>query len=146
MRLPSSSILPTHTGTEQIFPHLTTDMVRRAMRYGRVMASSEGEALYSRGDRIVGFLIVLEGAIEILALSTEDGKPDTVSPCMGRRAPDHCHRRAGTRGQALAGRAPIQAQKFGTRLAISRMVKSLDCSSHPYRLLLEDERSVSARL
>jgi thioredoxin reductase (NADPH) len=58
-------------------------MVRRAMRYGRVMVSPEGEALYSRGDRIADFFIVLEGAIKILTLSTEDGKPDTVLTVHG---------------------------------------------------------------
>ena len=34
----------------------------------------------------------------------------------------------GISGQALAGRAQAQAQKFGARLAISRMVVALDCS------------------
>ena len=39
----------------------------------------------------------------------------------------------GISGQALAGRAQVQAQKFGARLAISRAVVGLDC----------DERAVS---
>ncbi|MCR0985048.1 FAD-dependent oxidoreductase [Roseomonas populi] len=325
--------------TEQIFPRLTDDMVRRATGYGRIVDRPEGGVLYSRGNRIVDFFIVLEGAIEVLALSTEDGKPDTVLTVHGqhgftgeldllngretlvsaRAQPGsrllridrpHFHRmlqaeadiaelamrafilrrmgfiqhglggvillgasrtasflglqrflgrngyphevvdidrdpqaqvfvsafglraeqlpvvilpghkvlydpgtaaladtlglteeiapeevfdvavvgagpaglasavyaaseglrtivieglapggQAGTSsrienylgfptgitGQALAGRAQIQAQKFGARLAISRMVKGLDCSAHPYRLALEDGRSVTAR-
>jgi thioredoxin reductase (NADPH) len=51
----------------------------------------------------------------------------------------------GISGQALAGRAQVQAQKFGARLAISRAVTALDCSSHPYRMKLEDGTSVRAR-
>ncbi len=51
----------------------------------------------------------------------------------------------GISGQALAGRAQVQAQKFGARLAISREVVSLDCSGSAYRLKLDDGRTVNAR-
>jgi thioredoxin reductase (NADPH) len=51
----------------------------------------------------------------------------------------------GISGQALAGRAQAQAQKFGARLAISRAVTALDCSDAPFKLGLDDGRSVSAR-
>ena len=43
----------------------------------------------------------------------------------------------GISGQALAGRAQVQAQKFGARLAVSRAVTGLDCRATPYRLTLE---------
>jgi thioredoxin reductase (NADPH) len=51
----------------------------------------------------------------------------------------------GISGQALAGRAQIQAQKFGARLAISRNVMSLHCASQPYQLELGDGQRVTAR-
>ena len=51
----------------------------------------------------------------------------------------------GISGQALAGRAQVQAQKFGARLAISREVVGIDCSGSAYRLKLDDGRSISAR-
>ena len=51
----------------------------------------------------------------------------------------------GISGQALAGRAQVQAQKFGARVAVSRMVVGLDCDQHPYRLRLEDGQSVRAK-
>ncbi|MGB0087517.1 MAG: FAD-dependent oxidoreductase [Rhodomicrobiaceae bacterium] len=51
----------------------------------------------------------------------------------------------GISGQALAGRAQVQAQKFGARLAISRPVVGLDCDTTPYRLALEGGGQVSAR-
>jgi thioredoxin reductase (NADPH) len=50
----------------------------------------------------------------------------------------------GISGQALAGRAQIQAQKFGARLAISRNVTALDCEAHPYTLTLEDGQTIRA--
>jgi thioredoxin reductase (NADPH) len=51
----------------------------------------------------------------------------------------------GISGQALAGRAQVQAQKFGARLAISRAVVGVDCSTRPLRLQLEDGTEVLAR-
>ena len=50
----------------------------------------------------------------------------------------------GISGQALAGRAQAQAQKFGARLAISRSVTGVDCAERPYRLSLEDGHAVRA--
>jgi thioredoxin reductase (NADPH) len=50
----------------------------------------------------------------------------------------------GISGQALAGRAQVQAQKFGARLAISRMVTKLECDHRPYRLRLDDDQAISA--
>ena len=50
----------------------------------------------------------------------------------------------GISGMALAGRAQAQAQKFGARLAISRMVVALDCDQRPFRLTLEDDQVVAA--
>ncbi len=52
----------------------------------------------------------------------------------------------GISGQALAGRAQVQAQKFGAHLAISRNVKALRCTELPYQLTLEDEHRVQARV
>uniref|UniRef100_UPI00224F216A NAD(P)/FAD-dependent oxidoreductase n=1 Tax=Dyella silvatica TaxID=2992128 RepID=UPI00224F216A len=51
----------------------------------------------------------------------------------------------GISGQALAGRAQIQAQKFGARLAISRHVVRLHCAARPYQLELEGGQQVAAR-
>lgn len=51
----------------------------------------------------------------------------------------------GISGLALAGRAHIQAQKFGARLCISRSAASLDCSKSPYTVGLSDGREVSTR-
>lgn len=51
----------------------------------------------------------------------------------------------GISGQALAGRAQVQAQKFGARLAISRHAIGIDCSSRPYRIQLDDAQAVAAR-
>ena len=51
----------------------------------------------------------------------------------------------GISGQALAGRAWIQSQKFGARFVVSRAVSRIDCETYPFRLTLDDERSLLAR-
>jgi thioredoxin reductase (NADPH) len=51
----------------------------------------------------------------------------------------------GISGQALAGRALTQAEKFGAEVAIGRRVVRLDCDSRPYRLHLSDGQEVRTR-
>jgi thioredoxin reductase (NADPH) len=50
----------------------------------------------------------------------------------------------GISGQALAGRAQAQAQKFGARLAIARLVTGLKCAERPYQLTLDGGHVVRA--
>ncbi|HSP19200.1 MAG TPA: FAD-dependent oxidoreductase [Myxococcaceae bacterium] len=51
----------------------------------------------------------------------------------------------GISGQALAGRAFTQAQKFGADVAIARTARGLDCTVAPYALELDDGSRVRAR-
>jgi thioredoxin reductase (NADPH) len=51
----------------------------------------------------------------------------------------------GISGRALAGRAQIQAQKFGARIAVPRQVERLDCAERPYTLHLEDGAKAQAK-
>ena len=51
----------------------------------------------------------------------------------------------GISGQALAGRAQVQAQKFGARLAISRAAVGIGSEGGAYRVSLEGGSAVSAR-
>ena len=51
----------------------------------------------------------------------------------------------GISGQALAGRAWIQAQKFGARFAVSRAVSGLRCDAPPYTIELECGETLRTR-
>jgi thioredoxin reductase (NADPH) len=51
----------------------------------------------------------------------------------------------GISGQALAGRALTQAQKFGSDVAIGRTVARIDCSSRPYRVVMSDGQVIRTR-
>ncbi len=51
----------------------------------------------------------------------------------------------GISGQALAGRAAVQAQKFGADVTVASTVERLLCHRRPYRIELSDGRVVHAR-
>jgi thioredoxin reductase (NADPH) len=51
----------------------------------------------------------------------------------------------GISGEALAGRAFTQAEKFGATLAIGRRAARLDCDARPYKVVLEDGEVVRTR-
>jgi len=51
----------------------------------------------------------------------------------------------GISGQALAGRAQVQAQKFGAKLLVSRAASAIDCSGAPFEVALDDGTSLKAR-
>lgn len=51
----------------------------------------------------------------------------------------------GISGQALAGRAQIQAQKFGAKLAISRNAVGLDCGGDYNKINLEGDEAICTR-
>lgn len=51
----------------------------------------------------------------------------------------------GISGEALAGRAQVQAQKFGARLAISRRAAAIRCDRNPLGIELEDGQRISTR-
>jgi thioredoxin reductase (NADPH) len=51
----------------------------------------------------------------------------------------------GVSGQELASRAITQAQKFGAKMMVGHSVLHLDCSSHPYRVVLDNNESIATR-
>jgi thioredoxin reductase (NADPH) len=51
----------------------------------------------------------------------------------------------GISGQDLAGRAFVQAEKFGAQIAVARTARSLKCVKSPYTLELDDGAKVQAR-
>lgn len=51
----------------------------------------------------------------------------------------------GISGQDLAGRAFVQAEKFGARISVARSAASLQCARPPYAVGLDDGASVQSR-
>jgi thioredoxin reductase (NADPH) len=52
---------------------------------------------------------------------------------------------AGISGQDLAGRAFVQAEKFGARVAVARSAQGLRCKTTPYAVALDDGKAVKSR-
>lgn len=50
----------------------------------------------------------------------------------------------GISGQALSERAQAQAEKFGATFSIARSAARLDCTSHPYRVQLDDNTIITS--
>lgn len=51
----------------------------------------------------------------------------------------------GVSGLELAARAIAQAQKFGAKMMVAHSVAKLDCDHRPYKLILDDGTTLSAR-
>jgi len=51
----------------------------------------------------------------------------------------------GVSGQELAARAITQAEKFGAKMMIARNVVRLDCAKRPYKVVLQDGKTLMAR-
>ncbi|MBD1848020.1 FAD-dependent oxidoreductase [Cyanobacteria bacterium FACHB-63] len=51
----------------------------------------------------------------------------------------------GISGQALAGRAQIQAQKFGATIALPFAVSEIDCQTQPFTLTLDNQTKIKTR-
>jgi thioredoxin reductase (NADPH) len=127
LRNPPISTLADALGlTEQVDPAHVFDVVVVGAGPGGLAA-----AVYAASEGLE--TLVLEG----LAPGGQAGTSSKIENYLGFPT--------GISGQALAGRAQVQAQKFGARLLISRPVTGIDCEHRPYRLRLEDDRSVLAR-
>src|ERR1700731_677671 len=63
-----SGLLPTIARTDQVFPILTAEQIRRIVPHGRVRAIQKGEVLYEPGDSPVPFFVVVSGELEIVRL------------------------------------------------------------------------------
>ncbi len=127
LRNPSTAALADDLGlTETIDPDRVHDLVvvgaGPAGLAAAVYAASEGLAT-----------VVVEG----VAPGGQAGTSSKIENYLGFPT--------GISGQALAGRAQVQAQKFGARLAISRHACGLDCDEQPYRVVLDDGQAIRTR-
>jgi thioredoxin reductase (NADPH) len=85
------------------------------------------------------------GASEGLDVLVIEGTAAGGQAGMSSRIENYLGFPTGISGQALAGRARTQAEKFGAEIAIGRTAVRLDCSSRPYRIYLSDGQEVRTR-
>jgi thioredoxin reductase (NADPH) len=127
LRNPTTAALADELGlTERLDPDLVHDVAVIGAGPAGLAA-----AVYAASEGLT--TIVVEG----LAPGGQAGTSSKIENYLGFPT--------GISGMALAGRAQVQAQKFGARLAISRAVAGIDCDRQPYRVRLDDGQSTSAR-
>ncbi|HTE52478.1 MAG TPA: FAD-dependent oxidoreductase [Kofleriaceae bacterium] len=111
-------------------PELDADVIRDAVIVGGGPAGLAA-AVYAASEGLN--VLVLEG-------TAPGGQAGTSS-----RIENYLGFPTGISGQALAGRALTQAEKFGAEVAIARRAVRLDCESMPYRVELAGGEVVRTR-
>jgi thioredoxin reductase (NADPH) len=92
-----------------------------------------------------GLAAAVYGASEGLnVLVLESTAPGGQAACSSR-IENYLGFPTGISGQDLAGRAFVQAEKFGAHIAVARSARALKSVSPPYTLEIDDGKSVQAR-
>jgi thioredoxin reductase (NADPH) len=92
-----------------------------------------------------GLAAAVYGASEGLDVLVLEGTAPGGQAGTSSRIENYLGFPTGISGQALAGRALTQAEKFGAEVAIGRRVVRLNCDERPYRLYLSDGQEVRTR-
>ena len=92
-----------------------------------------------------GLAAAVYGASEGLDVLVLEGTAPGGQAGTSSRIENYLGFPTGISGQALAGRALTQAEKFGAEVAIGRHVVRLNCDERPYRLYLSDGQEVRTR-
>lgn len=92
-----------------------------------------------------GLAAAVYGASEGLATIVVEGVAPGGQAGTSSKIENYLGFPTGISGQALAGRAQAQAQKFGARLFISRHAVRLACDREPHGVLLDDGQQIQAR-
>jgi thioredoxin reductase (NADPH) len=92
-----------------------------------------------------GLAAAVYGASEGLnVLVVESTAPGGQAGCSSR-IENYLGFPTGISGQELAGRAFVQAEKFGAHIAVARTARALKCNRPPYTVELDDGKSLQAR-
>jgi thioredoxin reductase (NADPH) len=92
-----------------------------------------------------GLAAAVYGASEGLDVLVLEGTAPGGQAGTSSRIENYLGFPTGISGQALSGRALLQAEKFGAEVAIGRTAVRLDCDSRPYRVFLSDGQEVRTR-
>ena len=161
------------SGVERMFPTLTPAQVKRIAVHGQVRSIRLGEVLIEAGEQVVPFFVVTAGRIEIVRPSgtaetlvavhgpglaaavyaASEGLNvlvlETNSPGgqagSSSKIENYLGFPTGISGQALAGRAYTQAQKFGAQVIIAKGAERLVCDRKPYVIEMDGDTRVQAR-
>ncbi|MEM8663492.1 MAG: FAD-dependent oxidoreductase [Pseudomonadota bacterium] len=89
-----------------------------------------------------GLAAAVYGASEGLSTLVLEGEAPGGQAATSSRIENYLGFPTGISGQALAGRAQVQAQKFGATISVPQVVRAIDCTASPYVLTLADGTTV----
>jgi thioredoxin reductase (NADPH) len=92
-----------------------------------------------------GLAAAVYGASEGLNVLVLEGNAPGGQAGSSSRIENYLGFPMGVSGQELAGRAFVQAEKFGAHILIARAARQLQCQRPPYAVGLDDEGSVQGR-
>jgi thioredoxin reductase (NADPH) len=92
-----------------------------------------------------GLAAAVYGASEGLNVLVVEGSAPGGQAGSSSRIENYLGFPMGISGQDLAGRAFVQAEKFGAQVLIARSARSLDCQRPPYAIRLDDNAVVQGR-
>jgi len=126
----------------RVFRNPTIQEVAEVLQLNRAIDESSVYGAVVVGAGPAGLAAAVYAASEgldvlVLEASAPGGQAGTSS-----RIENYLGFPTGISGQALAGRALVQAQKFGANVNVACVAERLECERHPYSLELSDGRVV----
>ena len=118
-----------------------------AARFGLNAGIDEGDVydLIVVGAGPSGLAAAVYGASEGLKVLVLESTAPGGQAGASSRIENYLGFPTGISGQELAGRAFVQAEKFGAQIAIARTARALQCARPPYTIKLDDGGSVRGR-
>lgn len=132
-------------GEHRVFRNPSNSALADALGLAEEIDEAHVHDLVVVGAGPAGLAAAVYGASEGLDVVVLEGHAPGGQAGTSSKIENYLGFPTGVSGEALAGRAQVQAQKFGARLAVSRHVVAIECDELPYRVLLDDGRRVSAR-
>jgi thioredoxin reductase (NADPH) len=128
-----------------VFRNPTIEALASKLGLSAVLRAEDVRDLVIVGGGPAGLAAAVYAASEGLDVLVVESKAPGGQAGSSSRIENYLGFPTGISGQALAGRALTQAEKFGTEVVIGRTVARLDCASRPYRVELSDGQVVRTR-
>lgn len=119
--------------------------IARELGFNEVIDSSELRDLVIVGAGPAGLAAAVYAASEGLSVLVIENKAPGGQSGASSKIENYLGFPTGISGQALAGRAYAQAQKFGAQVVIAQTAQRLDCDQRPYAVLIDDDLRIPAR-
>jgi thioredoxin reductase (NADPH) len=132
-----------HSGS--VLKNPSTDLLAQMTGLDPTLDSKAVRDVVVVGAGPAGLAAAVYGASEGLDILVVEGTAPGGQAGTSSRIENYLGFPTGISGQALSGRALLQAEKFGAEVAIGRTAVRIDCDSRPYRLYLSDGQEVRSR-